>query len=145
MKKTTIFLLLAFSFAVTAQVITFKNKALGVSFSTETGAFTVLDKRSDRVYSPPEKLISQIPPSITVAKSPNELTTLDIDYTMSGHAKDIDNDADCSFKTSIDWDEQYLTLYITVRDDVLAFPPPKASWWFHDSIEFWINKLQLAI
>ena len=145
MKKTTICLLLAFSFAATAQVITFQNKALGVSFSTETGSFTVLDKRTDRVYSQPEKLISQIPPSIAVTKSPNELTSLDIDYTMSGHAKDIDNDADCSFITRFDWNDQYLILQIAVRDDVLAFPPAKANWWFYDSIEFWINKLQLAV
>ena len=47
MKKIAIFLLLAFSVAATAQVITFQNKALGVTFSTETGAFSVLDKRTD--------------------------------------------------------------------------------------------------
>ena len=145
MKKTAICLLLAISFAATAQVVTFKNKALGVSFSTETGAFTVLDKRSDRVYTQPKNILLNTPPSIIVTKSPNELTTIDIDYTMSGHAKNIKDDADCSFKTTLDWDEQYLTLYITVQDDMLAFPPPKSNWWFYDSIEFWINKLQLAI
>ena len=34
MKKTAICLLLAISFTATAQIFTFKNKALGVSFST---------------------------------------------------------------------------------------------------------------
>ncbi len=145
MKKTIICLLLAFSFAATAQIFTFKNKALGVSFSTETGAFTVLDKRSDRVYVQPEKLLSAAPPSITATRSPNELTAIDVDYTMTGHANDITDDADCSFITRFDWNDQYLILQIAVRDDVLAFPAPKANWWFYDSIEFWINKLQLAV
>lgn len=145
MKKTAICLLLAISFTATAQIFTFKNKALGVSFSTETGAFTVLDKRTDRVYKQPDKLLHNTPPSISVTRSPNELTTIDVDYTMTGHAKDITDDADCSFITQFDWNDQYLIMQIAVRDDILAFPPPKANWWFHDSIEFWINKLQLAV
>nr|MCR5380680.1 hypothetical protein [Lentisphaeria bacterium] len=145
MKKTAICLLLAISFTATAQIFTFKNKALGVSFSTETGAFTVLDKRTDRVYKQPDKLLHNTPPFISVTRSPNELTTIDVDYTMTGHAKDITDDADCSFITQFDWNDQYLILQIAVRDDILAFPPPKANWWFHDSIEFWINKLQLAV
>ncbi|MBR4900375.1 MAG: hypothetical protein IKZ46_05490 [Victivallales bacterium] len=145
MKKTVICLLLAFSFAATAQIFTFQNKALGVSFSTETGAFTVLDKRSDRVFVQPAKFLSAAPPSITATRSPNELTVIDVDYTMTGHANNITDDADCSFITRLDWNEKYLILQIAVRDDILAFPAPKANWWFHDSIEFWINKLQLAV
>ena len=118
MKKTAICLLLAISFTATAQIFTFKNKALGVSFSTETGAFTVLDKRTDRVYKQPDKLLHNTPPSITVTRSPNELTTIDVDYTMTGHAKDITDDADCSFITQFDWNDQYLIMQIAVRDDV---------------------------
>ena len=145
MKKIFLCLLFAFAFAATAQIVTFQNKALGVSFSTENGAFTVLDKRSNRLYAQPEKLLHNTPPSIAATKSPNELTAIDVDYTMTGHAKDIANDADCSFITRFDWNDRYLILQIAVRDDILAFPPPKANWWFHDSIEFWINNMQLAV
>ena len=145
MKKSAILLLFVFAIASSAQIVTFKNKALGVSFSTETGAFTILDKRTDRVYTQPKKFLPTAPPSITATCSPSDLTIIDIDYTMTGHARDITDDADCSFTATFDWNEQFLSLTIAVRDDVLAFPPPKANWWFHDSIELWINKLQLAV
>ena len=127
MKKIFICLLFACAFAATAQIVTFQNKALGVSFSTENGAFTVLDKRSNRLYAQPEKLLHNTPPSIAATKSPNELTAIDVDYTMTGHAKDIANDADCSFITRFDWNDRYLILQIAMRDDILAFPPPKAN------------------
>ena len=145
MKKSIVLLLFAFAFASMAQIVTFRNKTLGISFSTETGMFSVLDKRTGRVYLQSKKILPTAPPSVTATQSPNELTTLNVDYTMTGHAKDIKDDSDCSFTTTFDWNAQFLTLQVVVRDDVLAFPPAKANWWFHDSIEFWINNLQLAV
>jgi hypothetical protein len=46
----------------------------------------------------------------------------------------------------VQWDEQFLYLYVRMRDDVVAFGGESAEgWWEADSVEFWVDSVQVGL
>jgi hypothetical protein len=44
------------------------------------------------------------------------------------------------------WDDQFLYLHVRMRDDVLAFGDESAeNWWEADSVEFWVDSVQVGL
>ena len=57
-----------------------------------------------------------------------------------------DGERNCSAGAKIMWDDRMVYVYVRVRDDKLAFGTEATTqWWESDSVEFWIDAVQVGL
>lgn len=57
-----------------------------------------------------------------------------------------DGERNLSGGAQVLWDDQFLYLYVRMRDDVVAFGRESAEqWWEADSVEFWVDGVQVGL
>ena len=55
-------------------------------------------------------------------------------------------EANCSGGAKVMWDDKMLYLYVRIRDDNVAFGDEATQqWWESDSVEFWVDSLQVGL
>lgn len=130
-----------------------ENAALTLSIDSENGRLRVLHKESGTLWQQ-ESLAEADKQSETVQvrKSPGPVT---IDGSDQEWNKDHyvwlpwtgkDGERNLSGSVRLMWDAAHLYLYVRVRDDNVAFGGESAAqWWEADSVEFWIDSVQVGL
>jgi hypothetical protein len=133
-----------------------EDPRLKVTVAEETAHLTVLDKASGTVWSqedPARQGANQdqvrarrAAKPITVDGSPAEWAQVpSADYVWLPWMGD-NGEANCSGGAKVMWDDENLYLYVRVRDDHVAFGGESTTeWWEADSVEFWVDSVQVGL
>lgn len=133
-----------------------ENPALKVTVSEEAAHLTVLDKASGVLWAqedPAKQGANQDQGRARRAAAPITIDGNPEEWKSIPHAEYIwlpwmgDNgEANCSGGAKLMWDDQNLYLYIRVRDDKVAFGGESTQqWWESDSVEFWVDSVQVGL
>jgi len=136
-----------------------ENSRLRVEFNTDTGEFSVSDKKSGclwRQYPRPieekravvETKIVHAPAGMKIDGDLDEWKAAQpvvITSGMVADKKDVKDNRDCSAVCFFMWDEKNIYVAARVVDDKACMAQPGArQWWYKDSIEMWVGPKQVG-
>ncbi|OGV67286.1 MAG: hypothetical protein A3K19_30195 [Lentisphaerae bacterium RIFOXYB12_FULL_65_16] len=130
-----------------------ENDALNVSVATDTGRLSVLHKTTGLLWAqedPRERQAAEKPVTVRRCATPP---------VIDGDAADWPNkdwiwlpwvgengEANLSGGAQVMWDDQFLYVHVRMRDDQVAFGGESTEgWWEADSVELWIDSVQVGL
>lgn len=133
-----------------------ENPGLKVTVTEEQAHLTVLEKASGTLWTqedPARQGTNQdqararrAAQPITVDGNPEEWRgTPHTEYVWLPWMGD-NGEANCSGGAKLMWDDEMFYLYVRVRDDQVVFGGEQTTgWWEADSVEFWIDSVQVGL
>ena len=133
-----------------------EDSQLKVTVGAENAHLTVLDKASGTLWrqeDPVRRAANKDDVRARRAAKPIVVDGNPEDWRGIPHAdyvwlpwKGENGEANCSGGAKVMWDDKMLYLYVRVRDDSVAFGGEATEkWWESDSIEFWVDSVQVGL
>jgi hypothetical protein len=133
-----------------------ENRALKVSVDAATARMTVLDKASGTLWQQEDPAAvslnrdsvtaRRVPGTVRIDGTPGEWDGVPHDEYVWLPWMGEHGERNCSAGAKVMWDEHMLYLYVRVRDDRVAFGgEATAEWWESDSVEFWVDSVQVGL
>ena len=118
--------------------LTVEDKASGTVWTQEAAEKRAADKDDVRARRAKAK--------ITVDGNPEEWRGVPHEEYVWLPWMGDNGEANCSGGAKVMWDDETLYLYVRVRDDNVAFGgEATAQWWEADSVEFWVDSVQVGL
>ncbi len=133
-----------------------EDTQLKVTVQAGNAHLTVLDKASGSLWrqedpsnhasNKDDVRVWRAPKPIVVDSDPNEWAQIPhTDYVWLPWMGE-NGEANCSGGAKVMWDDEMLYLYVRIRDDNVAFAGNAAQqWWESDSVEFWVDSVQVGL
>lgn len=133
-----------------------EDPQLKVTVGTEHAHLTVLDKASGTLWTqedPARHASNQddvrarrAAKPIVVDGNPDEWSRIPHDDYVWLPWMGENGEANCSGGAKVMWDDTMLYLYVRIRDDNVAFGSEATeTWWESDSVEFWVDAVQVGL
>ena len=133
-----------------------EDTQLKVTVGAENAHLTVLDKASGTLWrqEDPAKHASnkddvrarRTAKPIVVDGNPEEWSRIPHDDFIWLPWMGDNGEANCSGGAKLMWDDTMLYLYVRIRDDNVAFGGEATEpWWESDSVEFWVDSVQVGL
>ncbi|MDD4270800.1 MAG: glycoside hydrolase [Thermoguttaceae bacterium] len=133
-----------------------EDTQLKVTVGAENAHLTVLDKTSGMLWrqeDPARHAANQDDVRVRCTAKPIVVDGNPEEWSQIPHGDYIwlpwmgDNgEANCSGGAKIMWDDKMLYLYVRIRDDNVAFGGEATElWWESDSVEFWVDSVQVGL
>ena len=133
-----------------------EDTQLKVTVGADSAHLTVLDKASGTLWrqEDPSKHASnkddvrarRAAKPIVVDGNPEEWSRIPHDDYIWLPWMGENGEANCSGGAKVMWDDKMFYLYVRVRDDNVAFGDEATEpWWESDSIEFWVDSVQVGL
>lgn len=132
---------------------TIANDALEVVVQAETGRLTVTHKATGLQWvqeDPRDRQAAEKPIVVRRAGTPPVIDGDPADWPQQDTIwlpwVGENGERNLSGGARVMWDDQFLYLHVRMRDDVVAFGGESAEgWWEADSVEFWIDSVQVGL
>ena len=133
-----------------------ENPALKVTVVEESAHLTVLDKASGTTWAQEDPAKQAANKDQVRARRAAKKVVIDgnpADWASVPHEDYVwlpwmgeNGEANCSGGAKLMWDDEMLYLYIRIRDDKVAFGGEGTTeWWESDSVEFWVDSVQVGL
>jgi len=133
-----------------------ENPALKVTVVEENAHLTVLDKTSGTTWTQEDPAKQGANKDQVRARRAARKVVIDgdpADWASVPHEDYVwlpwmgeNGEANCSGGAKLMWDDEMLYLYIRIRDDHVAFGGEGTTeWWESDSVEFWVDSVQVGL
>jgi hypothetical protein len=132
---------------------TLSNAALEVRIEADSGRLTVLHKATGLVWAQEDARVRQAAEKALVVRRCATPPVIDGD-NGDWLGKDWiwlpwvgeNGERNLSGGAQVMWDDQFLYLHVRMRDDVVAFgDEAPQEWWEADSVEFWVDSVQVGL
>lgn len=133
-----------------------EDSQLKVTVGAENAHLTVLDKATSTLWrqedpsqhaaNKDDVRVWRAAKPIVVDGNPEEWSRIPhTDYIWLPWMGD-NGEANCSGGAKVMWDDKMLYLYVRIRDDNVALGGEATeSWWESDSVEFWVDSVQVGL
>jgi len=133
-----------------------EDTQLKVTVGAENAHLTVLDKVSGTLWSQEDPAqhasnkddvrARRAARPIVVDGNPEEWSRIPHDDYFWLPWMGDNGEANCSGGAKVMWDDKMLYLYVRIRDDNVAFGGEATEqWWESDSVEFWVDSVQVGL
>lgn len=133
-----------------------EDTQLKVTVGAENAHLTVLDKASGTLWSQEDPAqhasnkddvrARRAAKPIVVDGNPEEWSRIPHDDYIWLPWMGDNGEANCSGGAKVMWDDTMLYLYVRIRDDNVAFGGEATElWWESDSVEFWVDSVQVGL
>lgn len=133
-----------------------EDTQLKVTVEAENAHLTVLDKASGTLWSQEDPAqhasnkddvrARRAAKPIAVDGNPEEWSRIPHDDYIWLPWMGDNGEANCSGGAKVMWDDKMLYLYVRIRDDNVAFGGEATElWWESDSVEFWVDSVQVGL
>ena len=133
-----------------------EDSQLKVTVGAENAHLTVLDKTSGTLWrqedpsthasNKDDVRVRRAAKPIVVDGNPEEWSRIPHDDYVWLPWMGDNGEANCSGGAKVMWDDEMLYLYVRIRDDNVAFGGESTEqWWESDSVEFWVDSVQVGL